>query len=159
MKPDRRQQFFVSVLFALLSLPTGAADNSTAAPKQEPAYVNPWAFNLTLYMWLAGANGDFSAGPVSRSVDGNFIDIVDKSHRFPLGFMGRLEAHYDRWGVYLDGTYMDLELKPKLEQVSKGLDTQLSVMDYGVAYRIFGPSAGLNCMPAAARSGWTIPST
>jgi hypothetical protein len=141
MKPNKRQRFFVAVLVAVFSLLTGAADNSTAAPQEKAAYVNPWAFNLTLYMWLAGVNGDFTAGPVSRSVDENFIDIVDKSHRFPLGFMGRFEAHYDRWGFYLDGNYMDLDFKPKFGRISEGLETELGVMDYGIAYRIFGPSA------------------
>lgn len=147
MKPGKRQQFSIAVLIAGFSLAVGAVENSTAAPQEKPAYVNPWAFNLTLYMWLPGVNGDFSAGPVSRSVDENFVDIVDDSHRFPLGFMGRFEAHYDRWGFYLDGNYMDLDLKPKFEQISKGLESELGVMDYGLAYRIFGPSAA--AMPDA----------
>jgi hypothetical protein len=103
----------------------------------------PWFVNLNLYMWLAGAKGDYTAGPFNTSVDKNFIDIVGASHRFPLGFMGRLEAGYDRFGVYLDGNWMDLNFKRKTGPYGQGgpqLDSTLGILDYGVSYRIAGPA-------------------
>jgi len=39
---------------------------------------------------------------------------------------------------------MSLRLKPlipKLENISSGLDHELGLMDYGLMYRIFGPTA------------------
>lgn len=114
-----------------------ASENDTAGG----AVNTPWAFNLTTYLWLTGAKGDFTAGPVKQSIDASFIDINDKSRRFPLGFMGRFEAHYDRLGFYLDGNYMNLALEPKFNSLSKGMDSELGVMDYGLAYRVLGPSA------------------
>jgi hypothetical protein len=60
-------------------------------------------------MWLPGVNGKFSAGPFDKSVDASFIDIAGKLRNFPLAFMGRFEAHYERLGFYLDGNYMDLD--------------------------------------------------
>ena len=74
-------------------------------------------------------------------MDASFIDISNKSRLLPLGFMGRFEAHYDRLGAYLDGNYMDLALKPTFGSISKGIDSQLGVLDYGLAYRVLGPSA------------------
>jgi hypothetical protein len=47
--------------------------------------------------------------------------------------MGRLEAHYERYGFYLDGNYMNLELKPRFDRISQGINSELGIMDYGVA--------------------------
>jgi hypothetical protein len=130
--------FFGAILFSTF----GRAEQiSTIPPARDSAYINPWAFNLTQYMWFPGVNGDFSAERASRSVDVSFIDISDESRRFPLGFLGRLEAHYNRLGFYLDGNYMNLQLKPRLDRLSNGLDSEMGLMDYGIAYRILGPSA------------------
>ena len=115
-----------------------------AAQAAEPAAAaadSPWGFNLSTYLWLTGLKGDFSTQSKYQSYDLNFIDIVDKSSRVPLGFMGRLEAHYQRFGLYVDGIYFNLKLKPALDRLGNGLDTQLGLMDYGLSYRIFGPSA------------------
>ncbi|WP_139558871.1 hypothetical protein [Methylotetracoccus oryzae] len=104
---------------------------------------SPWSFNLTAYAWLPGVTGNYSAGPLSKSVDVNFIDIAGKLSSVPLAFMGRFEAHYERFGFYLDGNYMDLDFKDKSGPrglASVGLSTQLGLMDYGVMYRLFGPS-------------------
>lgn len=139
---------FVALCGAVLfSAFARAEQTSTLSPSAESAHPNPWAFNLTLYTWLAGVNGDFSVGPYSRSVDASFIDISNRSRRFPLGFMGRLEAHYDRLGFYLDGNYVNLQFKPRFVQLSQGIDSELGLMDYGVMYRILGPSAAE--MPAS----------
>ncbi|MBS1212423.1 MAG: hypothetical protein H6R26_1039 [Proteobacteria bacterium] len=97
--------------------------------------------NLTLYAWPAGINRPFTAGPVHASVDESFAGVADKSRRCPLGFEGRFEAHYDRLGFYLEGDYMDLDLKPKFDRISKGLKSGLGLMDYGVAYWLLGPAA------------------
>ncbi|MFM8331082.1 MAG: hypothetical protein ACKN9T_05285 [Candidatus Methylumidiphilus sp.] len=100
-----------------------------------------WAFNLSLYTWLAGLNGNFSVGPLSQSVDVNFIDIVNKSRRPPLGVNGRIEANYDRFGVFLNGGYLSIRMSPAMQNFSRGLDTDLGQMDYGLSYRLFGPAA------------------
>ena len=75
-----------------------ASAYSTDTPKtpdlDKPACSSPWGFNLTTYLWLPGVDGSFSAGQRTGSVDVNFIDIVGKSRRIPLGFMGHFEVHY-----------------------------------------------------------------
>lgn len=115
-------------------------------PKEDPLAsleeTNPWSFSLNLYLWLTGVDGDFSAGRISRSVDKNFIDIVDDSRRFPLGFMGRGEVHYKRFGLYVDGVWMDVDLKQKTGPrgfASAALKAEIGIMDYGAMYRLFGP--------------------
>ena len=127
--------------FVLLSGLAVAEETPSAINVEKPASASPWGFNLSTYLWLPGMNGSFSAGTHSGSVDANFIDIVDKSRRVPLGFMGRFEAHYERFGFYLDGNYMNMQLKPALGNVSEGIDSELGLMDYGLMYRIFGPKA------------------
>ena len=121
---------------------TAASGFQCALAVESDAKPNPWAFNLSLYTWLPGANGNFSAGPLSKSVDINFIDIVGKLSNFPMAFNGRLEAHYERFGFFLDGNYMDMDFKPRFDGgISKGLSSQLGIMDYGATYRLFGPTA------------------
>ena len=103
---------------------------------------DPWGFNLTLYTWLPGVSGDFSVGPLDKSVDANFIDIVGKLRNFPLAFNGHFEAHYERVGFYLDGNYMEMDFKPKFDHgISKGMSMEMGIMDYGVSYRLFGSPA------------------
>jgi len=105
---------------------------------------DPWAFNLTLYMWFPGVNGNISAGPLSESFDLSFIDIADKMSSFPMAFNGRFEAHYERLGFYLDGNYMGMDFEPRFDRVSKGSSIDLGIMDYGVSYRLFGSPASGN---------------
>jgi len=131
--------FALAVLSSALGLPLAQADETPPAAPAGPA--SPWGFNLSTYLWLAGVNGDFSAGPRGRSIDASFIDIANKSSRVPLGFMGRLEAHYEHFGFYVDGNYMDLQFKPVAQRFGDGLNTELGVMDYGFTYRVFGPTA------------------
>lgn len=132
-----------AVLLALLLAPASHADEPArpADESAEPTTNSPWGFNLTAYLWMAGNKGNMSVGPFNRSIDSSFIDIVNKSRRFPLGFMGRVEGNYDRFGLFLDGNYMDIALKPILGNVGSGIDSSVGIMDYGAKYRIFGAIA------------------
>jgi hypothetical protein len=126
---------------ALFSISARADEAATAASLGKSAATSPWGFNLSPYMWLPGISGDLSAEQQSASVDVSFIDIVDKSRRFPLGFMGHFEAHYERFGFFVDGVYTNMKLNPVLERLSNGVTSELGIMDYGLMYRIFGATA------------------
>jgi hypothetical protein len=103
---------------------------------------NPWAFDLTVYGWLPGVDGNFSAGRFEKTADPGFINIMESLRNFPMAFDGHFDAYYDRFGFYLDGTYFGLDFEPRLQHgISKGLEMRLGVMDYGASYRLFGPSA------------------
>jgi len=125
------------LVFALMTVSSvyGAKTN------EDSVVHDPWAFNLTLYMWFPGLDGNLSAGPLSESVNLTFIDIARKLRSFPMAFNGHLEAHYDRFGFFLDGNYMGLDFKPRFDRVSEGVSTELGVMDYGASYRLFGSPA------------------
>lgn len=117
-----------------------AADSAAPMSGTEP---DPWAFNLTLYGWFPGMRGNVGAGPLSKSVDVNFVDLVGKLSNFPMAFNGRFEAHYQRLGFYLDGNYLDVDLAiPRNSRgpLSTDLAMTLGVMDYGLMYRLFGPA-------------------
>ena len=132
-----------ALLVALLMAPASHADEPALPADASPAPTtnSPWGFNLTAYLWMAGNKGNMSVGPFNRSIDSSFIDIANKSRRFPLGFMGRVEGNYDRFGLFLDGNYMDIALKPIFGNVGSGIDSELGVLDYGAKYRIFGAIA------------------
>jgi hypothetical protein len=145
----RRQAGLWAVLLCLQSVHLVAAEEAAGGPTIPDA--SPWSFHLTGYAWLPGVTGNYQAGPLSRSVDVNFVDIAGKLSSVPLAFMGRFEAHYERFGFYLDGNYMDLDFKDKTGRrgfAEVGLSTQLGLMDYGFMYRLFGPSPN-------DRSAWT----
>jgi hypothetical protein len=125
----------------LASALAAASTVHSAETVADAAVHDPWAFNLTLYMWFPGINGNFSAGPLNRSVDLSFIDIADKLSSFPMAFNGHFEAHYDRLGFYLDGNYMGMDFEPRFDRVSNGSSMELGIMNYGVSYRLFGSTA------------------
>ena len=126
---------------ALVLILAAASKVHAAKSWEVDAIQDPWAFNLTMYMWFPGVNGDFSAGPLNSSVDLSFIDIADKLRSFPMAFNGHFEAHYERLGFYLDGNYMGLNFEPRFDRVSEGASMDLGIMDYGVSYRLFGSTA------------------
>ncbi len=139
VKPRFSPLFKLLVLAAVLA----TASNVHAAETTEgDAVQNPWAFNLTAYLWLPSVYGDFSAGPFNTSSDTSFIDIAGKMRNFPMAFNGHFEAHYERLGFYLDGNYMGMDFRPLIDKgYSKGLSTRMGIMEYGATYRLFGPSA------------------
>jgi hypothetical protein len=133
-----------SSFFKFLALASvfAAASNVNAAKSEEgDAIQDPWAFNLSLYMWFQGVDGDFSARSRSDSISLSFIDIAGKMSSFPMAFNGHFEAHYERLGFYLDGNYLGLDFHPHFDRISKGSSLELGVMDYGVSYRLFGSPA------------------
>lgn len=147
--------FFPSCKPLALAASLAASGAHAAGTAEAGAAQNPWAFNLELYTWLTGVNGKFSAGPLNESVDKTFIDIVGASHSFPLGFMGRFEARYERFGLYLDGNWLQVDLKPKtgpLGFASAALDSEIGILDYGLMYRVSGPPDLANWNGAAGTS-------
>jgi hypothetical protein len=129
---------------ALFSASVYSADTPKTPDLDKPVGTSPWGFNLTTYLWLSGIEGTVTAGQRTGSVDANFIDIVGKSRRVPLGFMGHFEVHYERFAFYIDGNYINLKLNPTFGRISEGIDTELGLMDYGLMYRIFGAKASEN---------------
>ena len=136
----RFSSFFKSLALAV-ALATASSAHGAETTKED-AVQDPWAFNLSTYLWLPSVYGDFTAGPFNKSADPSFINIMQKQRNFPMAFNGHFEAHYERLGFYLDGNYFGLDFRPFKDQgYSKGLSTRLGIMEYGGSYRLFGPSA------------------
>jgi hypothetical protein len=124
-----------------VALATASSAHGTGTTEGD-AVQNPWALNLSTYLWLPSVYGDFSAGPINKSSDFSFGDIAGKMRNFPMAFNGHFEANYERLGFYLDGNYLGADFRPVLNQVySKGLSLRMGIMEYGASYRLFGPSA------------------
>jgi hypothetical protein len=135
----RFSPFFKPLALAVALLTASGVHGAVTA---EGGAQNPWAFNLTAYLWLPSVYGNFSAGPFNKSSDPSFINIMQKQRNFPMTFNGHFEAHYERLGFYLDGNYIGMDFRPLRDQgISKGLSTRMGIMEYGASYRLFGPSA------------------
>jgi len=127
---------------ALAAVLATASSAHGAGTAEADAVQNPWSFNLGTYLWLPSVDGNFSAGPFTKSSDISFGDIAGKMRNFPMAFNGHFEAHYQRLGFYLDGNYLGADFRPVLNQgYSKGLSLRMGIMEYGANYRLFGPSA------------------
>ena len=140
-KSSPRQLVLAFLAAALFPASVYSAETPKTLDLDKPVGTSPWGFNLTTYLWLPGIDGSITAGQRTGSVDVNFIDIVNKSRRVPLGFMGHFEAHYERFAFYMDGNYINLRLNPAFGRISEGINTELGLMDYGLMYRIFGVKA------------------
>jgi len=126
-------------LAVALAIASGAHATET---EKSDTVKNPWAFNLSTYLWLPSVYGDFSAGPFNKSSDFSFGDIAGKMRNFPMAFNGHFDAHYERLGFYMDGNYLGADFRPVLNQgYSKGLSLRMGIMEYGASYRLFGSSA------------------
>jgi hypothetical protein len=68
-----------------------------------------WHFHLTPYLWLASLKGDMAtlSGLPKVDVDASFDDILDQTD---FAFMLAGEARYDRDGLLVDASYMELSL-------------------------------------------------
>lgn len=134
-----------SLCLKLLLIAAALATTFNASGAETPGnntVKKPWAVDLTLYAWLPSVDGKFTAGPFNKTANPDFINILEHQRNFPMTFNGHLEGHYQRVGVYLDGSYFGLDFEPKFTPgYSKGLSTRLGIMDYGVSYRLLGQSA------------------
>jgi len=82
----RRVSSFLKLLALAAALATASSVHGAETTEVDATH-DPWAFNLTLYMWFPGLNGDFSAGPLNESLDLSFIDIAGKLRSFPVALV------------------------------------------------------------------------
>jgi hypothetical protein len=84
-------------------LPSSAAGQ---AP-QPGAESGKWQFTATVYGWLPGIDGkvNFPDDKGSTDIHVPFHNILD---HLKMTFMGTLDAHNGRWGMFTDVLYMDV---------------------------------------------------
>ena len=97
-----RLYFSVVGLFAIMLI-------SWASSREAAAADNGWSFQLAPYGWPAGQNGPVGTlpGQPPTDIDVDFWDDVLGNINGALFLVG--EARKDRWGIFLDTAWVDIE--------------------------------------------------
>ena len=90
--------------FAVGSLLSGGA---VAQGTQSSTDAGPWQFTATLYGWVPTIDGkaNFPNDKGSTDIHVPFDNILN---HLKMTFMGTLDAHNGRWGMFTDVLYMDI---------------------------------------------------
>jgi hypothetical protein len=126
--------------FAMADDPPAAADanaQTSSNPPPQPAVGSSddnWHFNLTPYLWFAGASGTVGALGHDASFHASAGDLLSHFH---LGLMGQVEARKNRFVMPIDFMWIDL-------QAARALSSDLGVdsVKLGVSEVVFTPKAG-----------------
>ncbi|MHC4075195.1 MAG: hypothetical protein ACYSRZ_02105, partial [Planctomycetota bacterium] len=96
---------------------------------------------FTPYFWAAELKGDATLRGRTGPVDVSFSDLLDN---LDIAFMGRLEAWDGKWGLFLDGLYMDLGAEFSTPQglVSADIDVKMTMLEFGIGHRLLETTVG-----------------
>jgi opacity protein-like surface antigen len=102
-----------------------------------------WQTTLTPYLWAAEISGDMTLRGRTGPVDVSFSDIWDN---LDIAVMGRVEAWRGKWGLFVDGLYMDIETDFSTPQGLVAADTtiKMGVLEFGAGYRLWESAVGAN---------------
>lgn len=125
----------------------GAASLSLALLSLPAAAGNSWPeMELSPYVWLAGIDGDVSAGGRSASFDDSFSDLVQD---VDAGFMGMGVVRYKRLVVFGQFDYIELSSEadltadigpdplPEETELDGEVDTTIATGGIGLHFTIF----------------------
>jgi hypothetical protein len=134
-----------SALLAILALAICAAPFSASAQeaKPQPPVDDGWHFTAAPYAWAFGIKGDVGTGNRHATVDDSFLDIVQKTNSL-AGIQGHIEARRDRFGLFLDGLYINLTASDKVSasngvnnaRLKVNVDMQMAIVEAGLFYRL-----------------------
>lgn len=85
-----------------LGAPAMAQDAAAPAPLIQPA-ASGWNFTAEVYGWMPSINPKLASG---QELEIDFNDILDS---LQFTFMGAFKAKKDRWGLFADLVYLDIE--------------------------------------------------
>ena len=96
--------------FSAGAVPAGGSAQPETAPDEPPEPMprpklrDGWSYTLAPYLWASSLRAEVNAGPISSTSEACFSDLLKQ---LKFGAQLRFEGlHDDRWGFYLDGTYM-----------------------------------------------------
>jgi len=100
-----------------------------------------WDFTLAPYLWASSIRASVDAGPIFSTTEACFSDLLkDLSFGAQLRFEG---LRNDRWGFYLDGTFLRLSSDTTVRVGRfrlRGIDIETeftqAYLDFGGMYRI-----------------------
>ena len=106
-------------------------------PTEEPVKTG-WEFVVAPYFWMSSLSGDVTVHGIPAHVNLPFSDTLQA-----LTFAGQvhLEAWKNRWGLFLDATYIDLSTSaqgvlPQRGPASGDMGMQEWIVEFGGLYRI-----------------------
>jgi len=109
----------IALFFSLLLTPVGhCQSHSNAAP-----VLDKWEFFVAPYFWMAGLDGKTTVKGVESNVNFSFSDVWEN---LDIGAQVHLEARKDKWGMFLDATYL------KLSNDSSGVSPAYGPVDIDV---------------------------
>jgi hypothetical protein len=120
------------VLFAAVWVTPAGAQESL--PDGEVS-ADGWQFSVAPYVWGVMINGDATIAGATTSVDTNIIEIIEDSDSI-VALQGHFEVMKGNFGAYVDGTYMDLNIKSNVGPVDLDTDTQVILADFTAFYRV-----------------------
>lgn len=138
MRTHQRWLTTFAVMFALLvsvsALPARAEAQATTPAEAEKA-----EFDLTVYVWGAGIQGDVGIGDLATTgVDASFYDILSNLH---MAAMGAFSVRKGNWGTIIDAIYLDLhDTVPTSDPATFGdVDAAMGTQLYSglITYRIY----------------------
>ncbi|MHC4211935.1 MAG: outer membrane beta-barrel protein [Planctomycetota bacterium] len=129
-----------SVVFRALIIIIVISFCSLAYGQDEPSGNDKLDIQFTPYVWIPDFDSDTTLKGRAGTADSSFSiwNSID------FAFMGRAEAWKDRWGLILDGIYLDLgaDFKTPSALVSTDIDLRTTMLDLGIGYRLIETPLG-----------------
>ena len=136
---ETRRLLIITMMISILGLGSPLARAEDGASKS-----SDWDFSAAIYLWALGLNGNVTVKGVTAEIDESFIDIVRTSDSvFALQLHG--EAWWrERWGGFLDPTYIKLGFDNQVLAVPPGpivpaiiadVDIEIWLVEFGGLYR------------------------
>ncbi|MGB7161143.1 MAG: hypothetical protein WBD40_23990 [Tepidisphaeraceae bacterium] len=97
-----------------------------------------FSLSITPYAWFAGATGTVGVLGFKVEEDVTFWDVYDESDTL-VGFFGRAEGRFRRFGFYVDGGYAQIGVdgvSGPLGLASIDVTQHITVIDFGLMYRL-----------------------
>jgi len=133
--------FSASYTDRLLGAPGQHADGGDEpAPAPPTKRSDDWEFTLAPYLWASSLRIKADAGPISATSEACFSELLK---HMDMGAMLRFEGlRDDRWGFYLDGTYISLgddghaRVGPfRIRGIDVDAQMTMAWLDFGGMYR------------------------
>ena len=109
--------------------------------QERTSHVDGWEFVAAPYIWFAGIDGDETVRGTKASVDADFGDVWDN---LDVGAQGYFELRKDKWGGYVDATYIRVTSDAEVGPVDIDIEASTTMIGAGVLYQIYEGYAGSN---------------
>ncbi len=122
----------LSLCFVALTLAgTGVYAQDASSGKSK------WEFELIPYLWMVNINGDVTVGDFSSHAKMSFGEIFSD---LEFGGQGYLEARNDKWGLFLDATYVNLSTEehtvgPRVGPINVDVGIKEWLLEFGGLYQ------------------------